>query len=162
LVVAVTTEPATPLDRNRAALDAIQVRRDRLYEAVLELERALTAPAGDDAPRWAIALGTPVHNLLAVLEAHVGETEGPGALFEQLQHDAPRLLHAVDKLRQEHEPLLARTEALSARLDQARDSADVDAIRTDALELIQALLVHRQRGAELVYDAYNVDVSAGD
>ena len=42
------------------------------------------------------------------------------------------------------------------------DDDGVEATREQAVELIKALLLHRHRGAELVYDAYNVDVATGD
>ena len=40
-------------DRNREVLDALRIRRDRLYDAVLDLERALSVPAGDHPREWA-------------------------------------------------------------------------------------------------------------
>jgi hypothetical protein len=158
----VTEQGAEIQARNRAVLDAIRIRRDRLYDAVLAVERALAAPAGDDPARWAASLAGPVDNLQEVLESHVAGTEGRDGLFEQLRDDAPHLLHAVDKLRGEHAPLLAATTALVAALPGVDDDAGVDAVRAQALELLHHLLEHRHRGAELVYDAYAVDISPGD
>ena len=41
-------------------------------------------------------------------------------------------------------------------------SVSEQATCAEALELLKGLLAHRHRGAELVYDAYNVDVATGD
>ena len=148
--------------RNRQVLDAVRVRRDSFYEALLELEQALGAPAGDDAPAWAAAVRVPVESLRRVLDAHVAGTEGDEGFFAEVSDHAPHLIPAVQRLRSEHDPLLATTEALSVRLDSLATDAEVEQVRDDGIELIGRLLTHRHRGAELVYDAYSVDISTGD
>lgn len=148
--------------RNREVLDAVRVRRDSFYEALLELEQVLGTPAGDDVVGWATAVQVPVSNLLAVLDAHVTGTEGNEGFFEDVRDHAPHLIPAVDRLRSEHDPLIASTTALAARLDGLGSEAEVELVRDDGIELIGRLLTHRHRGAELVYDAYSVDISTGD
>ena len=149
-------------ERNRVVLDAVRIRRDRLYEAVLAVERAIAAPAGDDAPRWAASLAAPVDNLQEVLSAHVSGTEGADGLFEQMREDAPHLLPQVERLRGEHDPLLDGTRTLKESLPNVQDDEGVDLVRMHALDLLRHLLEHRHRGAELLYDAYQVDVSPAD
>jgi hypothetical protein len=148
--------------RNRHVLSEVRIRRDRLYDAVLSLERAIAAPAGDHAPRWAATLAAPVDNLREVLEAHVAQTEGGDGLFEQMRDDAPHLLNAVERLRDEHTPLLVGVQQLADLLPGVNAEPQVDAVRAAALDLVRRILEHRHRGAELLYDAYSVDVSAGD
>ena len=148
--------------RNREVLDAIQIRRDDFYEAILALEQALAAPAGDQPSAWAESLRAPVEHLRGVLEAHVSGTEGEGGLFPEIREHAPRLIHAMERLQADHGPLRDTAAALAASLDGVTDDADVDTVREVGVELIRRLLVHRHRGAELVYDAYWVDLSAGD
>lgn len=148
--------------RNRHVLGDVRIRRDRLYDAILSIERGIAAPAGDDAPRWAAALAGPVDNLQEVLEAHVAQTEGGDGLFEQMRGDAPHLMNAVERLRDEHTPLLLGAKQLADLLPGVEDEQQVDAVRIAALDLVRRLLEHRHRGAELLYDAYSVDVSAGD
>lgn len=148
--------------RNREVLDAIQIRRDDFYEAILALEQALAAPAGDHPAAWVASLRAPVEHLRGVLEAHVFGTEGEGGLFPEIREHAPRLIHAMDRLQADHDPLRDAAAALATSLDAVTSDADVDGVREAGVELIRRLLVHRHRGAELVYDAYWVDVSAGD
>ena len=59
-------------------------------------------------------------------------------------------------------PLAAAVDALALELTAVTDDDGVEATRQAAVDLIKALLLHRHRGAELVYDAYNVDVAPGD
>ena len=148
--------------RNREVLDAIQIRRDDFYEAILALEQALAAPAGDQPSAWAESLRAPVEHLRGVLEAHVSGTEGEGGLFPEIREHSPRLIHAMDRLQADHDPLRDTAAALAASLDGVTNDAEVDTVREVGVELIRRLLVHRHRGAELVYDAYWVDLSAGD
>lgn len=148
--------------RNREVLAAVRVRRDRLYEAVLDLERVLAVPAGDHPREWADDVGGIVGTLGSVLDAHVADTEGDGGFFDDVRDRAPQLLHAAEQLRTEHGPLVEATRSLSDRIASVGSDVDVDEVRDEAVELIRRLLLHRQRGAELVYDAYSVDISAAD
>jgi len=148
--------------RNREVLNAVRVRRDDLYESVLALERALAVPAGDAPDAWAAMLAAPVKRLQEVLAAHIRGTEGPEGLFEQIRDEAPHLLNAVDKLGSQHEPLVAAADAVADRLGQVSSDADVDEVRDRTLGLLRDLLEHRHHGAELLYDAYQVDISSGD
>jgi WS/DGAT/MGAT family acyltransferase len=149
-------------ERNRRALAAVQERRDDFYEAVLGLERAMAEPAGDDAPGWAAGARAAAHELRGVLEQHIAETEASGSFFDDVSEHYPHLTYAATKLRAEHEPLLAGVDHLAETLATVVDDDGVDAARTEALEVIKAMLMHRHRGAEIVFDAYNVDVATGD
>ena len=115
--------------RNREVLDAIQIRRDDFYEAILALEQALAAPAGDQPSAWAESLRAPVEHLRGVLEAHVSGTEGEGGLFPEIREHAPRLIHAMERLQADHDPLRDTAAALAASLDSVTDDADVDTVR---------------------------------
>ena len=148
--------------RNREALAAVRVRRDDLYDAVLGVERALAIPAGDAPEAWSALVVAPLSRLQEVLEEHIRQTEGPEGLFVQMREDAPQLLHAVSELEAEHGPLLEATAALADRLATVTDDAGVDAARDAALDLMRRVLTHRHRGAEVLYDAYQVDISAAD
>ena len=52
--------------------------------------------------------------------------------------------------------------ASAVRLDAVVDESGVDAGRADLLDLVALLSRHRHRGVDLVYDAYNTDISSGD
>ena len=149
-------------EENREVLDAVRIRRDDLYEAILGLERALAVPAGDAPEAWGEVLAAPVARLVEVIDTHVDGTEGPGGLFEQIRDDAPHLLSVVERLRREHTPLEEAASALAAHAAAVTTDAEVDEVRDEALDLVRRLLEHRHQGAELLFDAYQVDVSSGD
>jgi hypothetical protein len=161
----VTQAKETAMDvqeRNRAALAAVQERRDDYYEGVLDLERAFARAAGDDAAGWAAATGAVTEEMGRTLDDHVADTEAPGSFYDDIVENYPNLAHAAGRLQAEHEPLRAGLDGLVRTLADVQDEAGVEQARHEALDVIRALLVHRQRGAELVYDAYNVDVATGD
>jgi hypothetical protein len=149
-------------ERNRAALAAVEERRDEFYEGILALERAMAAPAGDDAVAWAADTAAAVEALRHVLDDHIQETEAPGSFYDDVVEHSPHLVNAARRLQAEHPPLAASVDALALELKAVTDDDGVEVTREQAVELIKALLLHRHRGAELVYDAYNVDVATGD
>jgi hypothetical protein len=149
-------------ERNREVLDAVRVRRDAMYDTVMALERALASPTSGRPDDWCALLHNRVANVRSVLEAHVAETEADGGFFDDVREHAPQLLHAAEQLQAEHAPLLAATDDLEREIDAAVPTGEVAAVRTAGLDLIHRVLEHRHRGAELVYDAYSVDISAAD
>ena len=149
-------------ERNRQALAAVQERRDDYYEAILDLEKAMARAAGDDPAGWAAAASMAAIETRGVLRHHITDTEAPGSFYEDIVENYPNLGHAAAKLRAEHRPLRDGVDALVETLSTVHDDAGVDAARAKALDVLRALLAHRHRGAELVYDAYNVDVATGD
>jgi len=149
-------------ERNRAALAAVVERRDEFYEGILDLERAMATPAGDDAVAWAAETAAAVESLRQVLDDHIQETEAPGSFYDDVVEHSPHLVNAARRLQSEHPPLAASVDSLALELKTVSDDDGVEATRELAVELIKALLLHRHRGAELVYDAYNVDVATGD
>ncbi len=143
-------------------LAAVRVRRDELYDATLALERAVASPARGRATTWAAAVRVRLSGLDRALRAHVDGTEQEGGLFDEILEREPRLAHGIDRLRAEHRDQVAAVDDAAARLTGINDETGVDEVRARLHDLIHGLLVHRSRGAELVYDAYNVDLSAGD
>ncbi len=143
-------------------LASVRVRRDDLYDATLALERAVSAPARGRATTWAGAVRDRLGQLDTALRAPVDGTEEDGGLFDQILEREPRLAHGIDGLRAEHRDQLEAVGEADALLAGTEDETGVDDVRARLHDLIHGLLVHRSRGAELVYDAYNVDLSAGD
>ena len=135
----------------------VRARREELRVALVDLEDALSRPAGDH-EKWIATVHAAVETMLATLRTHVEETEAEGGLLPQLEEDAPWLEGRVDQLRSEHGDLLERAEQLLA---SCRDG-EVEDLREEALALLQAVSRHRHRGTDLLYDAYMVDISAAD
>jgi hypothetical protein len=140
-------------------LDEVRQRRDALLMAAAGLEAALAAPASD--ARWPEGVGNALSRLQAMLAEHVAVTEARDGTLDQVRDRAPRLSNQIDRLLGEHASMTAEAERLVDRIDRApadRSPEETAAIREQALELLIAIGRHRQLGADLLYDAYDVDV----
>jgi hypothetical protein len=73
---------------------------------------------------------------------------------------APRLSSAVNRLQHEHAEIARALDEVDRRLDDPMSDGDawVEAIRDAAITLMGLLVRHRQRGADLVYEAYDVEI----
>jgi hypothetical protein len=136
----------------------ISVRRGQLHDALVELEAALARPAGDH-DDWCQHTTAAVEHLAWTLADHVEETDAPGGLLAEVEAAAPWLAPRVGQLRRDHELLVSRCGGL---VDRCHAGVEPDELREAALELLADLTRHRHRGADLLYDAYELDVGTGD
>jgi hypothetical protein len=143
-------------------LEAVRRRRADLRESLGAVEQALAAPAGGRAVVW----GEQVHaTLLALKEEfaeHVDVTEGPEGLHEAITTASPRLTHAVKQLTLDHGTIRDEIDALLTATEPPVTLEDVADVREEATRLLGHVVRHRQRGADLVYEAYETDLGAGD
>jgi hypothetical protein len=146
-------------DHRARALDEARVRRVRLRGAMDALEGALAAPAVGRATDWWSAVLACLESLRTALQRHVAETEADGGLLTQVLTEVPRLANAVYRLRQDHVELSDKVEALLVRPQP--QNGDSGEIRDAGLSLLGQLARHRQRGADLLYEAYSIDVGGG-
>lgn len=131
--------------------------REKFYDRVLALGRAIAAPVGTGT-RWRDRVDRAIRQLALALEEHVSETEGPQGLLREIGDEAPRLWREVDALRAEHGVLADECTRLLDRLDAG---ASALSLRKGAHGLIKRFEEHRHRGADLVYEAFGVDVGGG-
>jgi hypothetical protein len=140
-------------------LDEVRERRGALLGAAAGLEAALAAPASD--ARWSEGVGSALTRLHATLAEHVSATEAPDGTLDQVRSRAPRLSNQIDRIVGEHVSMTADVERLIDRIESSPSERTADqtaAIREQALELLILIGRHRQRGADLLYEAYDVDV----
>jgi hypothetical protein len=134
------------------------IRRQDLYKAMRRLEASVARATGQD--DWAEGVRDALNVLDSALQRHVAEIEGPNGLFADVIARAPHLKPDVDMLGLEHRDLVT---GCRNALD-AVGSAEVDAraVRRKVVSILGRLTIHRQHGAELLFDAYNVDLAAAD
>lgn len=152
-----TTIPVRPpasTQPGAVRLRAARVHRATLSADIQNVERALAAPAGH--PIWRQRVGIRLAALGRAFGEHMAVTEGPDGLYAELLDHAPRLARAVHVLIREHAVVLAAIVALRQRVDHAETT--VDQIRGWGGDLLRELSRHRQRGADLVYQAYQIDI----
>lgn len=144
----------------RDQLDDVRSRREALYEAAVGLEDALTTPIGDGA-RWRLRVAMAIDHAAARIEEHAAQTEAKGGFLEKVLAEAPRLQRRINQLKVDHERLEKCVDALRmavALVDDKEVAGEAPAIRNRAIELLGQLTRHRQRGADLIYEAYQVDI----
>lgn len=139
------------------ALASARERRLTLKQAVSAVEVAAAAPAAS--PDWVDMNVRELCRLKAAFDSHVAEVEGEGGLLMELAQHAPRLQSRIAAVEAEHPRICARIDAI---IELASTGGRVDEVRAAALAALLAIAEHRQHGADLVYNAYSVDIGAGD
>ena len=133
-----------------------------MERAIAELDDALHDPSG--VPGWAEAMQTGLFDLKEAIAGHIGEVEGDDGILDDVMDTAPFLENRVKTLVADHAHLL---DLCDFALQTVPESSEIDesvarVLRLRVNTLLGALSQHRQVGAELVYDAYNVDITEGD
>ena len=142
--------------RQDDALKGARLRRRALKAVVSSVEIAASSPVGD--PNWRSNLRAELQSLRDALDAHIEEVEAEDGILAQLTVDAPRLVNKIDRVRQEH-PELSRQ--LANAIASLESSSNAEELRGEVLAVLFSLVRHRQRGADLVYEGYNVDIGGG-
>lgn len=138
------------------ALEQVRQRRAELREAMNALEIALAVPAVGRQDFWAERVGVALVELSGDFTTHISITEGPDGLHREIAQASPRLSNAVDKLTDEHQVIQRMIEeALAA---SGAVPPDVETIREAANNLLGRLVRHRQRGADLIFEAFETDI----
>lgn len=160
-----------PEDESEAQqIDEVRRRRAELLESINALEQALAAPAPSVQMRWVRGVSDALLELSSDFHDHVELTEGADGLYARVNRTSPRLAHQVQRLTQDHATLseliselltvvgkaagtFARGDSMLTTLDEVRDRGTI---------LIAALVRHRQRGSDLMYEGYSVDIGGQD
>jgi hypothetical protein len=153
-------EPST--QTRTAELTDLRRRRAELRETMSALERALGAPAAARPVEWGELVHRALLDLADDFVDHIEVTEGPDGLHQAILAGAVRLANAVNALAAEHAAITAEIAALVRQTEPPVAPADVDQTRERVTSLLGGLVRHRQRGADLIYEAYDTDIGGGD
>jgi hypothetical protein len=129
-----------------------------LLNDVPAIARALAVPAGE--PRWREHLIQHLGPARRGFAEHVRVTEGPAGLYAELLDQAPRLDRGVRQLTREHAVIVAALAALQHAA--ALPEVSTEELHARVGELLRALHRHRQRGADLLWEAYQADLGGED
>ena len=132
-----------------------RLKRISLGDAMRALETAVSRAASSD--RWTEVVRDSVADLRQAFHEHIVVTEGPNGLLSEIVDLAPRLSGEAGLIEGEHRALEASLRGLESALGGAPDS-----VRRKATVVLGRLTLHRQRGADIVYEAYNVDIATAD
>lgn len=139
------------------AVAVVRGRRSDLRAALIAAEAAIAAPIPGRSADWATRVRTVLAQLRVAFSEHVVTAEGPDGLFAQLAVRAPRLAHACASLGDEHATI---TEALTKA--EGALTGPPEQVREAVLTVLALLARHRQAGADLMYEAYAVDIGGED
>jgi hypothetical protein len=143
-------------------MDAVLLRRAELRETLSYLEHCLAAPATGRPVGWGEAVHDALTTVAADFAAHVDVTEGPGGLHEAILAGDLRLANAVTELTAEHASIATAVAQLVADSAPPVVESDVEALRDRGVRLLSQLSRHRQRGADLIYEAFQADIGGAD
>jgi hypothetical protein len=162
--VRMDTIPQSPDTNPHDAHELVAVRRRRieLRDTLDALERALAAPAFGRAAIWGEQVVAAVTRLAAEFAEHVEVTEGPDGLHQNILAGDLRLANAVTALTHEHVTIAADIAGLYAACEPPVTSPDVADVREQGTRVMGRLARHRQRGADLIYEAYQTDIGGTD
>lgn len=165
-------DPQTEADIDTEAenLRVLRRRRAELLGAMNTLEQALAAPVPGGPLAWVQNVSAALLALSGDFRDHVELTEGPAGLYGRVIASSPRLAHQVERLTQDHATL---TELMSDLLTLVGKAAgefargdsmlnELDEVRVRGTALIAALVRHRQRGSDLMYEGYTLDIGGQD
>jgi hypothetical protein len=148
----------------------VRRRRAELLESINALEQALAAPVPSGQIRWVQGVSDALLELSGDFHEHVEITEGPAGLYARVNRSSPRLSHQVLRLTQDHATLTGLVSELLTVVGQAAGTfargdsmlVALDEVRDRGTILIAALVRHRQRGSDLMYEGYSVDIGGQD
>ncbi|MGZ8567726.1 MAG: hypothetical protein ACXWXS_11805 [Actinomycetota bacterium] len=143
------------------ALDAARQRRKTLHDTLVHLEEGISSPAAGRIPDWTAIVLKEMVEVREAFEQHISVTERPDGLYDEILERAPRLAGNVRRLREEHPEIKEAVTTMVVRLEQTEIggvSWPLDDARDDLQRLIGSVIRHRQKGADLVWEAYNVDI----
>ena len=138
--------------------------RERLRDALIAFEAALSSAGPRRAAAWAEGVVQCILRVEAEFRTHVDITEQAEGLYDDILEIAPRLAHRVEQLRQEHIEITVALSDCLTRVELVPNTAHADwvsARRDECNALLGRLVRHRQRGADLFYEAY-AEVGEGD
>ncbi len=148
----------SPSKPERAFVVALRRQRAELRESMSALELALASPAPENPARWSERVHVALVELSADFREHVAITEGLGGLYHELLQTAPRLSGAVTRLTRDHTGITRQLNDLLDHAGTPTAEEDVDNVRDLGTALLGALVRHRQRGSDVVYKAFHLDI----
>jgi hypothetical protein len=144
-----------------AYLEQVRAHRAELRESVAAVDLALEHPIARGGA-WRERVRAALAELDHDFRDHVELTEGEGGLYSRVRRRSPRLSRKVDRLADEHAEFSSTIQGYLAILEHGGTVADLPAFREELTTLVGQLVRHRQRGSDLVYEAYEVDIGGSD
>ena len=148
-------------EASRHALDRARRRRGDLRSAIEELRRTLEAGSGDD---WFAGVRGRLVELGEAIEAHISDIEGSEGLYADLLVQAPWQGAETGILEAEHQAIRDSFHVAFEALEAAREGGldDPGSVRRRIETLLDRVVLHSRREADLAFEVYNTDIGLID
>lgn len=142
---------------------AADIRAD-LHRAMIEAEDAIAAAAPGRFAEWTEAVLKSLVHVHTAFHSHIEHAEGVDGVYEEVLEREPRLQDAVLKVKEEHPVILSMIHEPynRLRLRGADEHIPSEEIRDAVMKVLGKITRHRQKGADLVWEAYYVDLGGLD
>ena len=151
-------------DSQDALFEEGRSERVRILIASHRAEACLTAPAPAREPQWRDQVYQSLNLLRASLREASQRGESAGGLIADLKSTSDKYYHRVSRLQQEFDEMIRRCDATIEHLRSQGDEESIDYadIRQRVTWLLTSLKHHQAREADLVFEAYGLDIGIGD
>lgn len=137
-------------------LEAVRRHRSELRSAMASLKASVAQ--SKDPTEWLDDVKPQIRWVRAAFERHVGVHErGPDPLHSEILRGQPHLAPLVNRLQRDHRRLEAALDSLAQKAEAA-DDALISEVKALSEDIVAQLTRHRQRGADLVWEAFNHDL----
>ena len=140
-----------------AYIERVRAHRGELRDSVAAVDEALASPIARGGA-WRERVRAALAELSHDFRDHIDLTERPGGIYDGVRRSAPRLMRRVDRLTGEHATYAEAIGGYLAVLEHGGTIGDLPAFREEVTTLMGQLVRHRQQGADLVYEAFEVDL----
>ena len=158
-----TRTPMTDVQRE-VAIDDNRTQHVRLVFAIHRLEACLGQAAPGRESDWQDEVNNSLDLLLAAMKESRDCVCRDDGLIEEIKIEKPFLVRRIKNLRAEFDGLFNQAKALQ---DQIKDATETQQIGFADLRqrmdwLLSGLKHHQAKEADLVYEAFNIDLGVGD
>ena len=155
---------AHPSDSRDRATATSRGDRASMLTAMHSLEAALAAGIPARETEWRERVRSSAKTLLSTMQHQSDEFEAKRGLLQNVIQDAPRLVDRVGELRMLHHAALDLLSQLTTQVEPSRSSntLSTDEVRSQFAEVISTIRRLQAIEADLIYEAYQVDLGGGD
>ena len=140
-------------------LRTVRRHRSQLKHTMSALEAAMASPVTADTDLWLHDVRVRLQDLRDALDHHIRVHEGPESFHADIVRSQPHLTSHVVSLQRDHQRLQGHLVAVSDLVDTAITSRDlVHDVRAVGTRMLHDFARHRQKGADVVWEAFNYDL----
>ncbi len=149
--------------REQQGIEELRSDHARVLAAIEALERAARAPSPRRRVEWLTNVRVALSQFHKATDREGQHESAPTGVLEVIRDSEPRLAAEVDHVEQAYRQLSQNIGKLAQSLEQADpEQIDVAAVRREISQLLAEYHQLQAREVDLVYDAYNTDIGAGD